>query len=112
MADTARVLEALDTTVAKLKEWAPQVLKQMGGTTEEVERLIQGMNHDTLLYVPKIRELLKTYEQPLAKKDFAFFRTTIFPPEFFRFQPTPEIVAKGFLFVEIFQSLLKDLDSV
>lgn len=107
---TAKVMEALDVTVAKLKLWVPQAMAELGATPEQISTVRTGMDHDTLLYVPKIRDLLKEHAAPWAKRDIIFFRA-MFPPEFSNLILTEPIVAKGFIYVEIFESLLKDLDS-
>jgi hypothetical protein len=103
------VMTALDETVRKLKLWAPEALKQMGGKKDEVMELQKAMNHDTLMYIPYIKAILKDHAKRIELKDVAFFRS-LMPVNYQVYAPTQEIVEKGFLYLRVFESLLKDLE--
>lgn len=103
------VMTALDETVAKLKKWAPEALKEMGGKADEITELRGAMDHDTLMYIPYIKAILKDHAKRIERKDVAFFRT-LFPVRYQVYAPTPEIAEKGFLYLRVFESLLKDLE--
>jgi ribosomal protein S20 len=105
-----KVLSALDEVVRKLKIWAPQALSEIGGNTEDCQAMRKAMDHDALLYVGEIRTFLKDYKKQVENKDWEYFQTLL-PEKYQKVEIPKTIVEKGLLYLQVFQSLLKDLDN-
>ncbi len=106
--NSCKVLEALDTTWGKLKIWVPQAMKEIGANEEDIAKVSAGLNRDALLFVPKIKQILTDYQLPLEAKDVTFF-LYLLPAKYHHLQIPKHISDKGFLYLEVFQGLLKDL---
>ena len=106
----AKVLELFDQAVAKLRAYVlDQVLPAVNATPEKIYEIKTLMSIDSLLFLPPIRDFLKSYYDQILARDVDFFRA-IFPKEFENVQIPSQIIDKGVLFAKVFHSLLKDID--
>jgi hypothetical protein len=107
---TAKALETLDQAIAKLRTWVlTVVLPHFKASEEEIYRIRTLMNIDSLLFVPPLRDFLVNYKQQLEAKDINFFRA-LFPAEYKNAEIPVSLQEKGFLFAQVFESILKDID--
>lgn len=108
--ETAKALETLDLAIDKLRKWVlTVVLPHFKATEEEIYRMRTLMNIDSLLFVPPLRDFLVNYKQQLVARDVDFFRA-LFPAEYKNVEIPVSLQEKGFLFAEVFESILKDID--
>jgi hypothetical protein len=105
---SSNVLEALDVTWSKLRAWAPEALKEIGANSEDIEKAKGALSHDVLIFVPKLKQMLADYHEPLEKRDVTFF-LYLMPAKYHHLQIPKHISDKGFLYLEVFQGLLNDL---
>jgi hypothetical protein len=108
--ETAKALETLDIAIDKLRKWVlTEVLPHFKASEEEIYRMRTLMNIDSLLFVPPLRDFLVNYKQQLKALDVDFFRA-LFPVEYKNVEIPVSLQRKGFLFAEVFESILKDID--
>lgn len=108
--ETAKALQTLDIAIDKLRTWVlTVVLPHFKASEEEIYRIRTLMNIDSLLFVPPLRDFLVSYKQQLETKDINFFRA-LFPPEYKNAEIPVSLQEKGFLFAQVFESILNDID--
>ena len=108
--ETAKALETLDIAIDKLRKWVlTEVLPHFKASEEEIYRIRTLMNIDSLLFVPPLRDFLVNYKQQLEARDINFFRA-LFPAEYKNAEIPVSLQEKGFLFAQVFESILKDID--
>lgn len=107
---TAKALQTLDEAIEKLRKWVlTVVLPHFKASEEEIYRMRTLMNIDSLLFVPPLRDFLVNYKPQLDARDLNFFRA-LFPAEYQNAEIPVSIQEKGFLFAQVFESILKDID--
>ena len=107
--EPTKVLAAWDSTVGKLKAWVPAVLLEMGAEKAGVDEFAKAMNVDALLFVPIVKTILKDGAAARAARDVNFMKL-ILPAQYQHLEIPNHIAEKGFLYFDVFEGLLRDLE--
>lgn len=105
-----KLLSTLDAGVAKLRVWVTTVLLvELKVKPEEIKRVEESLNHDSLLFCEPLRELIAKFDDKIVARELDFFRA-LFPPEYKHIEVPIHLQDKGFAFYEFFKQLFCELD--
>lgn len=103
-------MKEFEDTVYKLQTFIISSAAAVRVTPGEMELIEMFVRADPLIYAIHLREFLAEYKQQIEQKDVAALKALL-PAQFQQYEIPQPIVDKGFLFIQVFQSLFADLDA-
>jgi len=102
------VISAFDETWTKLRAFVKTQQEELKLPEEALLAVNTIMERDVLIFVPIMQDFFEKHKEALARRDEAYFRA-LAPKEWQDVKISDETRDKAFLYMLVFQSLLRDL---